>query len=787
MLEKITNQIFVEKRMTKMLKLSKISFFLGVIAVIAFPLLSENIKIEEKQLRNTSLFSRKIDSSQFSSYYRSYFNEPNYQDDIFNFCTKIFQNSSQIPYNKIFTRNIISPRGKKFHLIQINLIYDTLKNEENTISTNFVFYSLIKYLSDKNNIRWLAKDIQINYVSKELFDNNPKECYELLTNAKYNERLEQGNVISAIYNFDLSEIDLEKLNSFLIKIVGINSEHVDIDFYRMVVSNFQTNFRDIDIKITTNEPVLSKSVKSNILSVLNSFNDIIKNFEKNKDYVNKYIYIIEDIVNNYFLINNNITTNNLLITNRFNSLLIKTIGASSYNKRDRKVKSYYNLLATVILMIKGMNTEEIDIFRGLYFYILTSPYQCIGYLYLSILVLMTLRSFFHLIELIYHNEYKFIWNKQLLENKKEDDNDNDNVIYASRIISILFFMGIVNIFFTLNIEKIMELIKSKDFVYSYYFLIGNIFVSQIFVLTILRLSKSEEKFINIILMYLNILNCYNFIFINVGIGLTMTVVIMSMEFIFLNLTLIKYCFIKIGIIGLILFGVMNWQNLINSMVGNYIKFNNNVYIIITITVILLSLRLALFIIMIANKYYRGESWEFDEVNDINEIEEEKNEETNKDDNKENNEEINKEEENIIKEKDDEENKDGDIIIEENKEELNNEGDIIIEKVDEELNKEDDNIIKEKNEDLNKEGDIKIEENDEDLNKEGVIIIEEKIEEVNQKDDNVIIEKKEEIKKEDDNIKEDDSDDKNDNIENTYKIEEINIVEEIEENNDEENK
>ena len=89
MLEKITNQIFVEKRMTKMLKLSKISFFLGVIAVIAFPLLSENIKIEEKQLRNTSLFSRKIDSSQFSSYYRSYFNEPNYQDDIFNFCTKI--------------------------------------------------------------------------------------------------------------------------------------------------------------------------------------------------------------------------------------------------------------------------------------------------------------------------------------------------------------------------------------------------------------------------------------------------------------------------------------------------------------------------------------------------------------------------------------------------------------------------------------------------------------------------------------------------------------------------
>ena len=45
--------------------------------------------------------------------------------------------------------------------------------------------------------------------------------------------MEQGKVISAIYNFDLSEIDLEKLNSFLIKIVGINSEHVDIDFYHL--------------------------------------------------------------------------------------------------------------------------------------------------------------------------------------------------------------------------------------------------------------------------------------------------------------------------------------------------------------------------------------------------------------------------------------------------------------------------------------------------------------------------------------------------------------------------
>ena len=681
MLEKITNQIFVEKKMKRMLKISRIAFFLGIAAVIAFPLLSKNIKIEEKQLRNTSLFARKVDYSKFSSNFKNYFYQPNYQDNIYNFCTQIFRNASNIPYNKILTKNILSPRGKKLHLIQINLIYDTVNNLENTKNTNFVFYALIKFLSDKNNIHWLAKDIQINYVSKKLFDENPKECYELLTSAKYNERVEQGKIIHAIYNFDLSEIDLENLNTFLIKIVGINSEHVDIDFYKMVLANFQTNFNNMDFKITTHEPVLSKEIKKNLLIVLNSFNDIIKNFLKNTDYKNKYLYIIQDIINDYFLINNKITTNNLLITNSFNSLLVKTIGKSNYNSIDRKMKACYNLLGTVILMIKGMNTEEIDIFRGLYFYILSSPYQCIEYTYLFILILMTLRGFFHLIELIYHNEYKFIWTINSSKNKKDEEENDNNYIHASRIISILFLLGIIHILLALNFKKFIELIDFNDEIYSYYFLIGNIFMNQLFILAIIKISKSEEKFINIIIMYLQILNCWNFVFINIGIGLTMTVVIMSMEFIFLHLTMIKYCIIKIGIIGIVLFGIMSWKELIKTMINNYIKFTNNVYIIITITVILLTLRMALFIVMLMNKYLRHESWDYDEVEFIEDINEDNNEEkkediTEKDDKDNKGEEIddnmnnnNKEgeEENtveIIKEKIIEDNNEGNEIKEE---------------------------------------------------------------------------------------------------------------------------
>ena len=779
MLEKITNQIFVEKKMKKMLKISKISFFLGIVAVIAFPLFSKNIKIEEKHLRNTSLYSRKIDNIKFSSYFKTYFYEPNYQDDIYNFCTKIFYNTSNIPYNQIFTRNVISPRGRKQHIIQINLIYDKIKNLENTKNTNFVFYALLHYLNDKKNIYWLAKDIQINYVTKELFDENPKECFELLTNGKYNKLLEQGKYISAIYNFDLSEIDLEKLNTFLIKIVGINSEHIDIDFYKMVVSNFQANFNNMDFKITTNEPVLSKNVKDNILNFLNIFNDIIKTYVKNADYKNKYIYIIQDIINDYFFINNKITTNNLLITNHFNSLLIKTIGQSNYNSRDRKIKSCYNLLGTIILMIKGMNTEEIDIFRGLYFYILSSPYQCIEYTYLFILILMTLRGFFHLIELIYHNEYKFIWNRgsDKVKNKEEDIT---NVIYASRIISGLFFMGIIYIFFMINIEKSIEVMNIQDLVYNYYFMIGNIFVNQIFVLTVLSLSRSEEKFINIILMYLQILNCWNFVFINVGIGLTMTVIFMSMEFIFLHLTLVKHCIIKIGIIGLVLFGLLSWKELINTMVNNYINFNNSVYIMVTIGVILLTLRIALFIVMMMNKFIRHESWNFDEVIDIEEI----NDDIDNDNNKENNNiKINKEEN-----KDDD--NDQEIIEEENKDD---DSDKNIEIIKEDNNEKNIELIKEDNEDDNdKNIEIVKEDNKDDSDKNIEIIKEEEniknieiIKEDNEDDDNKNIE----IVKDDN----EDEDEKNieivkdDDKDNIYSIEIVKDEINDSDNNEEEKK
>ena len=665
MLEKICNVIFAEKKLKKVYKLSKISFFCGVILIIAFPLLSKTIKIEEKQLKNTSLFSKNIGNTNFNTYFKSYFYQQNSNDKVLNFCQQIFYNSTNKPYNYIFSKDIVCPRCQKLQLIQFNLIYDqTLKNIELMKKSNFIFYALIRYLSDENHIAWLSKDIQFNYVTKELFDNHPKECYKLLTNGKYNKRLEDGQIIHAIYNFDLSQIDIEHFYQILIKIIGVNSELVDIDFYRMVLANLQANFNNNDLLLTTNDSVFSKEIAKNIFKVLGYFGDIIKNLMPKKEYKLAYMYLLENIVNNFFMINNKINTNHLLITNGYNSLLFKTTGKTKPQSNDKQMNTYYKLLGSILLMIKGISHEEIDLFRGLYFYLLTSPFQCVNYFYLFVLILMFAREFFNLIDLIYHNEYKFIWtiknpldlidDKSEKEKKDLDNNRNkDNYIYGSRIVSTLFFVGMLYLLFMLNFELFTKYINEPRLDYAYYYMIGIIFVSQFSTLYILNLSTAEERFIDIIIMYLFVLNSWNFVFVNIGVGMVMTVFFMPMEFIFLHLKQVKKNLFKIGLISFILYAILGWKELILTMTNNYINYNNNIYTFITMSVILLTLRMALFIVMILNKFKRKEPWDYEEVIDIEEVDEDKDK---KGKEKEKKEEINEKDQKKKKKKDNDDNK-----------------------------------------------------------------------------------------------------------------------------------
>ena len=703
MLQKICSIIFEEKKLKKIYKISKISFFLGVLLIIAFPIISQNIKIEEKQLKNTSLFSRNIEYQNYNSYIRSYFSEKQNQNDkILNFCTQIFYNSTNKPYNYIFSKDIVCPRCKKLQMIQINLIYDkTLRKLEFMKKSNFIFYALMRYLSDENHITWLSKDLQFNYVSKELFDENPKECYELLTKGKYNKKIEDGKIIHAIYNFDLTEIDIEHFYQILIKIVGVNSELVDIDFYRMVVSNFQANFDNQELFITTNDAVFSKKTANKIYKIIGFFGDFANNFISKKEYAMRYFYLTENIVNNFFMINNKINTNHLFITNGYSSLLFKTLGKTKPQTREKQLSTCYKLIASILLMIKGISNEEVDLFRGLYFYLLTSPFQCINYFYLFVLILMFIREFYNLIDLIYHNEYKFIWTIKNpfykidnMESEEKRISLEKNAIYASRIISTLFFIGIIYIFFMINLEKFMNLINVKKPENAYYFMLLNIFINQLFILCILGLSRAEEKFIDIIIMYLIVLNCWNFVFINVGVGMVIAALMMSLEFIFLHLKGVKKNVFKIALIIIILFGVLSWKELIVTMANNYIIYQNNIYTIITMTMILLTLRLALFIVMLTNRYIRKEPWDYDEIIYKEEIE---------DDNKEKEKDKKEEEEKIseIVEKNEEENEENEDKKENNinnennnnsENNIGNENDIIINEIKENSEEE---IIKEK--------------------------------------------------------------------------------------------
>jgi hypothetical protein len=128
-----------------------------------------------------------------------------------------------------------------------------------------------------------------------------------------------------------------------------------------------------------------------------------------------------------------------------------------------------------------------------------------------------------------------------------------------------------------------------------------------FISTMFKFNEEEEIFINELLMFINILNCWNFVFINIGIGLLFSISILPMEYLFLHLKQLKYNIIKIIILFSFIFSILNSKQLISSMVHNYLKYNNSIYIIFSITIFFLSLRIELFILMIINNFFREQN------------------------------------------------------------------------------------------------------------------------------------------------------------------------------------
>ena len=624
MLIKIASFFLTSKKEDMLHKISEIFFFFGIIMIFAFPLLSENTFIEEKQLKNTPILSRDIDKEIFIQSYREYLSSLNsttiINNTILAFCLNAIMNKENKSYNYIYTKEIISPRGQKFKFIQINLIYDpNLKNKEMMIRSNIVFYTILKFYSDQNNIPWLSGDIQFNYITKELFYEHPLECYNLLISGKYNKRISYGQKISGIINIDLSEFEIDNFQKFSLRFHGINSEQIDMDYYKMIYDNFISTFAS-DHNFTTYDNILSEKAINNIKLFLKFPSFIFKIFIDSNLYSKYILYAINYILNNFFMINNKINTNHLLITKNKNSILIKIIPKNitqnntndSFNNKtktnilnnskieqsiDRIILFRYRYIIGVFeLIIKGISRDEIDLFRGQYFYILLDPKIFVGYYYLFILAFLSMRIFYELNDHINHQNK----NIPFLCDKK---------IRKGQIIGGLLILSFISILLLLHIDYIIKIIKF-DNIHAYYMVIFFIMIFQMLTLIFINLNREEENFINELLMFIITLNCWNIIFINVGIGLFMSFIILPIEYIFFHLKAIKYNFIKIFILFIIIFSTLNTKQLLFYMLLNYLNYSNNIYIIISISIFFLSLRMELFIIMVINNIKRGKSWDY---------------------------------------------------------------------------------------------------------------------------------------------------------------------------------
>jgi hypothetical protein len=358
MLIKIGSYLLTLKNIDKLIKISEIFFYIGVFLILAFPLISESTFIEEKQLKNTRIIRREIDKDTFDRNYKDYLSAMNNtnttNNKLLSFCFNILMGKENKSYNYVYTKEILSPRGEKLKFIQINLIYDiNTKKKQSMFSANLIFYNIIKFYSNKSNIHWLSKDIQFNYVTKELFYEHPKECFERLTNAKYNKKVSSGQRISSIVNIDLTEFDIDNFEKISLRFHGVNTEQTDMDYYKMISDNFIPNFAN-EQKFTTYNTILSERAENIIKKYLELPSILFGKFLDSELYIKYILYAINYILNNFFLIDNHINTNHLLVSRNKNSILMKVI--SNNNSR-----SYMNYLiehnATNIFNISTKNVN----------------------------------------------------------------------------------------------------------------------------------------------------------------------------------------------------------------------------------------------------------------------------------------------------------------------------------------------------------------------------------------------------------------------------------------------
>lgn len=599
MLAKIGSLFLEEEKVVKWKKICRVLFLLGIIFLFSIPFLAEDCYLTEKLMKNSPVINIHLSRAFFEEAVKEYNKteyDPKSSNTLLSFAKRPFAPRKSFLYNQVFSHTIRAPRGDRKKLLLINLIYDPISLSYPIANkANSYIYAFMKFLSNQDNISWLSKNIQFNYISYKLFYDNVFEAFELICNGKYNKEISHGAQIEAIINVDLNRLDFEHFESYLIKANGMNGELIDMDFYKAFLEDLQSSHQSKSIFFTNNEKVLDDELKRSIRRTFSSIGNVMNTAKVTpRIYASSYVYLIENIMNNFFLYNTKINLNHMLITKGINSILL-SINSNSIPSTGTSILPNlkpYSLMASFERSIKTMSKNEIDLFRGNFHYLLIDPNKFIGYMFLALPILMILRTFYELVWTIYQVEYKEISKK----------------IQAGKVISGCLFSFMISSILFLHIDDFMKLFKfdinSCPFVYNFMtlFFIAN--SGLVFIL--LNLTYEEMMFIDNILRFFLALNCFNFIFINIGIGMVLTFTMLSLEFAIIWLRSRSKQFASIFLIGFFIYLINFSTTLVFSMMINYFTYRNNVYVILTITNLLLCSRFSISLFITKHEMTRKE-------------------------------------------------------------------------------------------------------------------------------------------------------------------------------------
>jgi len=463
MIAKIGTVLFAKERVSKFKKLSNLTFFAGILLLILFPFLSDNIFIVEKQLKFSEGFnifqnkekffenSRKFHEEtsdwfkqilENSKLYTDYSKRENRKALYHQLLNKMLSNlnivNKRVLINPIETNSykekinsltIRSQRGDFSKAIILFFIYD---NDKSPLENSFhLVFAFLKNFENKNFYNWMSKDLYINFISKDLFSNFPSNLVNFIkTDEIINESFPEFFI-----NIDISNLgnSINQENSFniLLKINGFNSENIDMDYYKIFYDNFNKiiNENNLNSKASiqtfeskfdflSNQFFKNKinKIKYFIISYMNLLIDTtkIRDSEVFRTLSYHYSYIFHNILENYFNFNREINANDILISEGKFSILIKIEKNSPIIKREIKeffvisqinnnmINFGFNIFCVFERVIKNLNKVEIDIFRGDNNYILSknNKFQGTGF-FILIPVLCVLRIFFEILDKIH--------------------------------------------------------------------------------------------------------------------------------------------------------------------------------------------------------------------------------------------------------------------------------------------------------------------------------------------------------------------------------------------------